>query len=468
MNKVLQAGIGYTLANLLIRGIGFLTLPIFARLLMPEDFGQYTVFMAYEAILFCFIGIALHTSLRSANLKFDINAYASSITLLYLLQFGVCLIACFMFSSHLEAWTGFKHSVLIILLMSAFGSSLIEFYNNWVAIDYSYKKYFAITSFASVVNVGLSLILILSVFSGDRFFGRVLGVGISLFSVGLVVIALLWKNRRPQVSCQFWSFGIRYSLPVVFHGMFQIVLMQAGCVIIQKTVSATAAGMYALALSFFAIVSVLINSLATVWSTFFFESMEQRSLEGRKRIQQAGKTVAVFFLLLTLGLSSVAPEILLVLGGSSYRESAYSVYGVLICAYLVSLYNIIVVSEYYARKTQLLALCTMVGAACCVVFNWLGIRWTGYISVAYTTSMAYVIYVLLHRFFSRKLLGLDVLSSRFIVMTLGLSYLVAYINFRFTDALGVRLIVAVAVLIATGMFLRANYSVFKRLIKTNS
>ena len=464
MNKILQVGIGYTVANILIKGIGFLTLPVFARLLAPEDFGRYNIFMAYEAILYCCIGIALHTSIRSANLRFNVDDYTSSVSLIYVLQFVLCVVVCYLFSSTLEAWTGFQKKILILLLMSAFGSSLIEFYNNRVAIDYSYKKYFTITATSALVNVALSLILIFFFFSDDRFFGRVLGVGISLFSVGLVVLALLWKNSRPHFSCHFWFFGFNYSLPVVFHGMFQIVLMQAGCLIIQKLVSETAAGMYALALSFFVIVSVLLNSVSTVWSTFFFETMAKKSLEGRRTILHASRTVAIFFLLLTLGLSSIAPELLWILGGSSYNESVFSVYGILICSYLIAIYNIIVVSEYYSNKTHLLLLCTMIGAICCVVLNLIGIRYLGYISVSYTTSIAYFIYVMLHWLICRKLLGFSILSARYVGSTLAISYSVAYVNFCFTNVLWVRLIIAIGVLVATGFFCKYNYAVFMRLM----
>lgn len=183
-----------------------------------------------------------------------------------------------------------------------------------------------------------------------------------------------------------------------------------------------------------------------------FETMAKKSLEGRRTILQASRTVAIFFLLLTLGLSSIAPELLWILGGSSYNESVFSVYGILICSYLIAIYNIIVVSEYYSNKTHLLLLCTMIGAICCVVLNLIGIRYLGYISVSYTTSIAYFIYVMLHWLICRKLLGFSILSARYVGSTLAISYSVAYVNFCFTNVLWVRLIIAIGVLVATGFF----------------
>ena len=83
-NKVVKAGLGYTIGNYLIRGLSFLTIPIFARLLDSADYGKYNTYMAFEAIVYIFVGLALHTSFKKAKYKFkiDFNDYVSSCTLL--------------------------------------------------------------------------------------------------------------------------------------------------------------------------------------------------------------------------------------------------------------------------------------------------------------------------------------------------------------------------------------------------
>ena len=73
-NKVIKAGIGYTVGNILIKGINFLTLPLFSRLLTTEEFGVYNVFASYEAILYVVVGLSIHSSVRSANLEFKGHA----------------------------------------------------------------------------------------------------------------------------------------------------------------------------------------------------------------------------------------------------------------------------------------------------------------------------------------------------------------------------------------------------------
>ena len=81
-SKVVKAGLGYTVGNYLIKGLSFLTIPLFARLLDTSDYGKYNSYMAFEAIVYIFVGLALHTSFKKAKYRFekDFNEYVSSCT----------------------------------------------------------------------------------------------------------------------------------------------------------------------------------------------------------------------------------------------------------------------------------------------------------------------------------------------------------------------------------------------------
>lgn len=72
-NTALKAGLGYTIGNVLVKGINFLTLPLFSRLLTTAEFGVYNVFLSYDAILSVLIGLALHSSIKSAHYEFKKN-----------------------------------------------------------------------------------------------------------------------------------------------------------------------------------------------------------------------------------------------------------------------------------------------------------------------------------------------------------------------------------------------------------
>ena len=72
-SKALKAGVGYTLGNILVKGITFVSIPLFARLLTVSDYGVVNTFSAYVSIFSIIIGFAMHTSINNEKIDFDEN-----------------------------------------------------------------------------------------------------------------------------------------------------------------------------------------------------------------------------------------------------------------------------------------------------------------------------------------------------------------------------------------------------------
>ena len=49
--RVLKSGVWYTASNFLVKGIVFITTPIFTRLLTKTDFGLYNNYVSWLAII---------------------------------------------------------------------------------------------------------------------------------------------------------------------------------------------------------------------------------------------------------------------------------------------------------------------------------------------------------------------------------------------------------------------------------
>ena len=90
-NKVLKATVWYTLSSFLLKGIGFLTTPIFSRILSTEEYGIVNNFNAWLAIVTVIGSLCLSASLIRARFEYegDLDSYVktnlffgSSITIL--------------------------------------------------------------------------------------------------------------------------------------------------------------------------------------------------------------------------------------------------------------------------------------------------------------------------------------------------------------------------------------------------
>ena len=121
-NKVLQAGMGYTIGNYLLKGINLITLPIFARLMNKTDYGLFNIYMSYEGIFVILIGVTLHSSLKSARYEFknDYRKYVSSIEIVPMIMLAVALLIMNLFSGSVTQVTGLNLLTLDLLMIHSY------------------------------------------------------------------------------------------------------------------------------------------------------------------------------------------------------------------------------------------------------------------------------------------------------------------------------------------------------------
>ena len=71
--KALKSGVWYTASNFLVKSIGFITTPIFTRLLTREDFGLYNNYISWLASITIIVTLNLDSTLISARFDFKDN-----------------------------------------------------------------------------------------------------------------------------------------------------------------------------------------------------------------------------------------------------------------------------------------------------------------------------------------------------------------------------------------------------------
>ena len=139
--KALKAVLGYTIGNIFIKGLSFVSLPIFSRLMSVSDYGIYSTFASYVAVLCIVIGFALHVSIKNALYDFPgkLHEYSSSVSLLTLFNTVVLLFVGCLFASPLGKLLGLESPLIILLVVESAATTLITLYNHILAVDYQYK-----------------------------------------------------------------------------------------------------------------------------------------------------------------------------------------------------------------------------------------------------------------------------------------------------------------------------------------
>lgn len=444
--KAVKAGVAYTIGNILIKGINFLALPLFSRVMTTDEFGVFNVFVSYDAILFVIIGFAIHSSIRSANYEFkgEIDQYTSSVSLIYWINAFIIIILFSLFGPVISYWVHFEQIVLYLLVFYSFGSAVLNLYNQRLSLNYSYKKYIRVSLANSLGNIGLSLVLIFTVFRNHKDIGRIVGSSAAIFLLACMLLISLYREARPKYNRYYWSFALKYSLPIVPHGLSQVLLAQFDRIMIRSMVSDSAAGIYSLAGNIKLVLTILTDSVATAWSTWFYEEIDKRKYS---EIQNRAVQLSILFMVFSIGTMAVSPELILLLGGRAYESGKYVAIPMILDAFILFLYNIIVPSEYYTKKTTYIMLGTMVAAGINLVTNYVFIKKYGYIAAAYTTLFSYICYVVFHIIISRRLVKFYVIPIKWIIGLSACVAVMAVVFIIFIESVMVRWCICGAVIV---------------------
>ncbi len=417
--KVVKAGAGYVIGNYLVKGITFLSAPIFTRLLTTAEFGDFNTYISYEAIIYILVGLALHSSVNNAKYKYGnkLNEYVSAITLFIILSALLWLGVANAFFDFYKGWFWDDRLVVNMLIVHCLCSALLQVYNAYNSLNYSYKLYVKICSFNAVFNLALSIVLMLTLFEKQRSLGRIIGTVIPMLFVGIYIVYFFFKKAKPAISKDYWIFGLKYSLPVVPHGISQVVLSSFDRIMIKSLIGAAEAGIYSFAYTIYTLFRVVATSLENVWKPWVYERMDTKDYEG---IRKQGSRYALGMAVLTSLVIVVSPELTKILGDREYWDSTECVVPVMIGGFFAFLYTLPSVIEYFYGKTKFIAIGTMLAAGTNVLLNYVFIPCYGYIAAAYTTFVTYALYFIFHAFFAKKIHGSNLLDiKRLLLISFG-------------------------------------------------
>lgn len=394
-NKVIKAGIGYTVGNYMLKGLSFLAAPIFSRILSTADYGVFNSYLAYQCMVFLIIGFSLQRSLKNAKYRYGekLAQYNSCCVLLTVCNLGIWMLLGNLFYPLYGELLGFSRFVVNLLMLDSFGTALIQFFNAYVGLDYRYASFLKLSAFNTIANLVLSVLLILTVFKDDRATGRIAGNALPVILIAVALICYFWKKAKPVFQKEYIKFGLTYSLPSIPQGICELLISQFDRLMIKHMIGDSESGIYSFGYTIFMIINVTISSLDNVWGPWFYERMEAKDYEGiRKYSSKYAFGMMLFAAMLMLG----SPELVKLLGAREYWDAMYSAIPLIAGGFFLFLYSLPSMVEYYYAKTNYIAFGTGLAALVNVVLNLVCIRRFGYLAASYTTLVTYMLFFAFH------------------------------------------------------------------------
>ena len=399
-NSYKKAGTYYFIGNIFNKGISFLTVPIFTRILSTADYGIVTTYNSWIGILSMIVGFALHMSVRMAavDYKDKLDDFMSSIILFVTLtSFGITAVV----ASGIKLLHFDSNVVLVIICMlQAYASATIEDYSNYLMMKYEYKARTALMILPNFLSVVLSVYMIKYVLESDLYMGRIIPTAVVTIFFGLVTVCLTLKKGKFRVNKEYIKYAMAISAPLILHGIALNILSQSDRIMITSLAGAAQTGIYSLIYNFSMIATVITTTLEGIWVPWFINKLK---LNSRDEINVVAKDYINLMTYAMVALILIAPEVVKILANESYWEGISIIPPVVLANYVIFAYSLYVNIEHYYKKTPYITVNTIIAAASNIVLNFVFIPKYGYIAAAYTTLASYLISFVLHSRYAKKL-----------------------------------------------------------------
>ncbi len=394
----LKAGFWYVIGNILIKGVSFIALPIFTRLLSPDDFGRYNIFMSYESIMAIVVGLGFSGTIKIAffDFKDKFLDYLSSVFFLTFI-FTLFLDAILTFSFYLflkdllpSMWTP---GLVNLLVFASLGTAIYNLISAKYVICAEYKANLSISFIYTIANVALSILLCFSIFETQRYLARIIGytLPIMIIAYGIAIIYII--KSKVIVNLKYWKYAIQLGSPIIIHSLSMILLMQIGKIMINSMCGDYETGIYSVGATISAVLSIVMGSFDNAWAPWFYRGLDEGKYEslvkGNNKLVVVFAAICCWFLLLS-------PEMIMMLTTREYYDGLYSLVPFILATFINFMYLFAVNQEYYYKKTKTIAIGTVVATISGIILNYLLIPLFGYISAAYVGCISNMILFSIH------------------------------------------------------------------------
>ncbi len=397
-NKYKKASLCYLLGNFFNKGLAFLTIPIFTRLLSTTDYGLANTYTSWTSIISLFIGFALHMGLRCAFVDYcdDIKNYLSTI-----IKFTVFISSALILITYIVIKL-FNINVPILLVMFCLihstASSIIEDLSTYFMMRFNYIKRTILMIVPNLLSVITAIILIRYIITDNLYYGKIFPDVLfnALFAIALVIC----YGTGKKLNKEYLKHGLKISLPLIIHGAALNILSNSDRIMITWLANASQAGIYSLSYSLGMVTYAITVSIDGIWIPWFTNKMIEKSY---KEINSITKDYVKLITYIMCCLILVSPEILKILASESYWEGIKLV-PIIICGnYFFFIYNIYTNLEHFYKKSNQITALTIFAAVLNLVLNYIFIPKIGYTAAAYTTAFSYFVVFVLHSIYSKKL-----------------------------------------------------------------
>lgn len=395
-----KASFWYLISNIVQKGVSFIIVPFYTRILSVDEYGIYTISDSWMELLIVIVSLNLFLNTYNVAIKKfkEIEGVSSAfcgLSILCTMLGGAVLLI----GNHFFLWIlGVNMWVMIAMIVYVVSHPIIMIWCTMKRFEYQYMDLVKLTVIKSI----LFLLLGFCVFFLDR--NRVtVAIYIKALVELLVGIYAIWeiaKKNDKFFNKEYWKFAISMATSLIPYYLALRLLQHLDRIMIQHMEGDAAAAKYGLIYKITStamIVNTSINGAFIPWLYNNMSSIKEKMVRGVYR-----KLVVAIWGMNVL-ISLFAPEIVYVFGTREYADAIYVMTPISMASVFIFIYDQYVNMELYYEKKKMNVVFAIIISCLNALLNGIFISEFGYIAAGYTTMFSYLIFMLLHVIYFAKL-----------------------------------------------------------------
>lgn len=412
-----RSAVWYTVATFVTKGLGFLTIPLFTRVMTTGEFGLFNNYAAWQTILLSVLSLESYATLNRARLDCkgkDLQDYQFT---LLTSSLGVTLLLAILLvgaPAIPEMLTDLDRKYLYIMVLYLLFYPAFTMFQMLQRVQYRYKLSAFLSLGASLLATGLAVLLVVT--TDDALMGRIVGQYVPFVVLGVAFYLWYWKTGG-SFRLRHLKYALPLAVPLVVATLGSQILLLGCRIVTQHSCGADEVAFLSLATTVSQIVLILVNTLNNAWAPWLYDCLSENELD------KALKT----FRLYIWGISALAgvvmligPELVLILGGAEYEPTIWLIPSFMFTCLLGMLANQYVYLETYYKDVWAGGAATLLFGVVNLPLCWLFIVLWGFDAVGYANILSNVLLVCAHKVLVAKHLRVqDLFSVKVTIAPLG-------------------------------------------------
>ncbi|HFU4458288.1 TPA: lipopolysaccharide biosynthesis protein [Streptococcus suis] len=402
INVQVKAAMWFAACSILQKGISFIVVPIFTRMLTTEQYGTYNLYLSWLQFLTIITSLYLYYGVFTNgmnNYDTDRDRYVSSMQGLTLTITGVVFL---MFVIAAPTWgdmLGLAPRLIFLMFVEIAVTPALSFWSGRQRFEYKYRRLVIVTLAKSIANPVLGLILVS--LAEDKATARILSVVIVEVCFCGVIMVYQFLKGKCWFDAKYWKFALGMAIPLLPHYLSGMILSKGDQIMISKMVSTSAVAFYSVAYNIGMLVQIFTNAISNSFTPWIYQRIKSDKYE---KVPETINFLMLLVAAISLCLMLLSPELVLLFGSSGYASATYVIPPVAASVFFIFLYNILSTPQFYYEKTRFLMVSSLLAAVVNLGLNYIFIKQYGYVAAGYTTLVCYVLYSIGHAIVSRKVM----------------------------------------------------------------